>query len=321
MTRRVSSRLVAFVLALPFALQVPATASATASEAWIETSFALLSGRGGPGEGTNGAVVVPGTVFSLESEPAGVGDLEYPQRIAGLTDKIQRALSLGEVEVLYTFPTRTTVGEETELPPPSATSAIRVTVELQGYNESRATYEVRIGEGREVYAESVVSIERGKQAVVGGLDGEEAPYLFLVVSPSASRDREKGPRFVVGDVVPPRRIEGPAPQYTPVARTARIQGVVIVQALIGVDGRIHELKVLKGLPMGLSEAAAEAIREWRFEPARDESGNPVDVYYNLTVNFRLADEEEDAAAEEWDMAKPDASPSERAGGADEGDSE
>ena len=50
------------------------------------------------------------------------------------------------------------------------------------------------------------------------------------------------------------------------------------------DGK--EVKVLKGLPMGLDQAAAEAVKKWRFKPATL-NGKPVDVYYNLTVNFTL----------------------------------
>ena len=44
--------------------------------------------------------------------------------------------------------------------------------------------------------------------------------------------------------------------------------------------------VLKGLPMGLSEAAEEAVKRWKFKPATL-NGKPVSVYFNLTVNFQL----------------------------------
>jgi len=283
MTRNPSKALLALALTAVFALCAALPAAAAA----IDTHFALLAGHGGAAQGENGAVVVPGTVIPIEAGPAAAGDAEYPQRIANLAGKLRRTLSLGEVNVVYTFPTRSEVGEETELPPPSATSTVRVHVKLRGYNEKLATYEVRFRDGSKVFADSVVSVERGKQAVVGGLDGDEAPYLFLVVSPAAGHG---GPRLVEGDVVPPRRLYGPAPQYTPEARKARVQGVVIVRAVIGADGEVREVEVLKGLPLGLSEAAVEAIRAWSFEAARDGDGNPLEVYYNLTINFRLDDE-------------------------------
>jgi TonB family protein len=97
---------------------------------------------------------------------------------------------------------------------------------------------------------------------------------------------ETGPIQVGGDVRAPEKISAPQPQYTEIARKARIQGVVIVQAIIDKAGNVTNVKVLKGLPMGLEEAAVEAIKQWRFKPATL-NGRPVTVYYNLTVNFKL----------------------------------
>jgi len=96
----------------------------------------------------------------------------------------------------------------------------------------------------------------------------------------------EGPIHVGGDVKAPIKIDAPQPQYTEIARKARIQGVVIVQAIIDKSGDVTNVKVLKGLPMGLEEEAVKAIKRWKFQPATL-NGKPVDVYYNLTVNFRL----------------------------------
>jgi TonB family protein len=95
-----------------------------------------------------------------------------------------------------------------------------------------------------------------------------------------------GPILVGGDVKPPERVYAPQPTYTEIARKARIQGVVIVQAIIDREGNVTNVKVLKGLPMGLEEAAVEAMKQWKFKPATL-NGRPVTVYYNLTVNFKL----------------------------------
>jgi len=95
-----------------------------------------------------------------------------------------------------------------------------------------------------------------------------------------------GPIHVGGDVQAPVKTFAPQPQYTEIARKARIQGVVIVQAIIDKGGNVTNVKVLKGLPMGLDTAAVDSIKTWKFEPATL-NGKPVDVYYNLTVNFTL----------------------------------
>ncbi|MCZ6508691.1 MAG: energy transducer TonB [Acidobacteria bacterium] len=96
----------------------------------------------------------------------------------------------------------------------------------------------------------------------------------------------EGPIRVGGDVTRPVKISGPNPQYTEIARKARIQGVVIVEAIIGKDGSVRNVRILKPLPMGLDQAAVDAVSKWKFKPATL-NGKPVDVYYNLTVNFRL----------------------------------
>ena len=96
----------------------------------------------------------------------------------------------------------------------------------------------------------------------------------------------EGPIYVGGDVQPPEKVHSPQPQYTEIARKARVQGVVIVQAIIDKEGNVTNVKVLKGLSMGLDDEAVKAIKKWKFKPATL-NGKPVDVYYNLTVNFRL----------------------------------
>lgn len=96
----------------------------------------------------------------------------------------------------------------------------------------------------------------------------------------------EGPIYVGGDVKAPEKLFSPQPQYTEIARKARVQGVVIVQAIIDKEGNVTNVKVLKGLSMGLDDEAVKAIKKWQFKPATL-NGKPVDVYYNLTVNFRL----------------------------------
>lgn len=76
------------------------------------------------------------------------------------------------------------------------------------------------------------------------------------------------------------------PKYTEPARNARVAGIVIVEATIGKDGRVQDTKIIKGLPMGLSEEAEAAVRRWRFKPGTL-NGQPVATIFNLTVTFKL----------------------------------
>jgi protein TonB len=94
------------------------------------------------------------------------------------------------------------------------------------------------------------------------------------------------PFTVGGEVTAPVKLFGPSPPYTEDARRGRVQGVVILEAIIDALGNVTDVKVLKGLPAGLSDAAVEAASSWRFEPAR-RNGDPVPVFYNLTVRFSL----------------------------------
>jgi TonB family protein len=99
--------------------------------------------------------------------------------------------------------------------------------------------------------------------------------------------RDEEPVRVGGEVSAlPQPLQRVPPQYTEVARRARIQGVVILEAEIDREGRVTSTRVLKGLPMGLSEEAEKALAQWRFVPAH-RGGEPVPSLTTVTINFRL----------------------------------
>ncbi len=95
-----------------------------------------------------------------------------------------------------------------------------------------------------------------------------------------------GPIHIGGDVQRPVKVHAPQPNYPEIARRTRTQGVVIVEAIIDKRGDVTNVRILKGLPMGLSEAAVKAVKAWSFKPATL-NGKPVEVYYSLTINFAL----------------------------------
>jgi len=76
------------------------------------------------------------------------------------------------------------------------------------------------------------------------------------------------------------------PNYPPLARQARIQGSVLLQAEISKDGSIENLRLISGHPM-LAPAAIEAVKQWKYKPYFL-NGEPVEVETQITVNFTLS---------------------------------
>lgn len=76
------------------------------------------------------------------------------------------------------------------------------------------------------------------------------------------------------------------PVYPPLARTARVQGSVLLAAVIGKDGTIQNLHVVSGHPL-LTQSALDAVRQWRYKPYIL-NGEPVEVDTQVTVNFTLS---------------------------------
>jgi protein TonB len=92
---------------------------------------------------------------------------------------------------------------------------------------------------------------------------------------------------VGGQVEAAKLIFQPKPEYPPLAKMARIQGTVRLEAVISRDGTIQDLKVLSGHPL-LVKAALEAVQRWRYQPTLL-NGEPVEVITEIDVNFTLAE--------------------------------
>jgi protein TonB len=91
---------------------------------------------------------------------------------------------------------------------------------------------------------------------------------------------------VGGDVIAAQALYQP-PVYPPLAIMARIQGTVVLQAVLGKDGTVRGLKVLSGPPL-LARAALEAVKSWRYQPTLLNS-EPVEVLTEIEVKFSLSD--------------------------------
>jgi len=118
------------------------------------------------------------------------------------------------------------------------------------------------------------------------VDLPESDELFFGIPEGPPAIGPSGVLEVGGDVQAPVKVYAPQPIYTEEARAARVQGVVILRAIIDDGGQVVDVQVIKGLPLGMSEQTVDTVKTWRFDPAT-RNGQPVPVYFNFTVNFSL----------------------------------
>lgn len=95
----------------------------------------------------------------------------------------------------------------------------------------------------------------------------------------------RGPRRVGEGIREPRRIVDVAPAYPAIARAARIEGIVILEAIIDERGNVDRIRVVRSAPL-LDQAAIDAVGRWRYTPTLL-NGVPVQVLMTITLNFRL----------------------------------
>lgn len=125
----------------------------------------------------------------------------------------------------------------------------------------------------------------GASAVPGGMDvgalmpAEPAP-------PPAPPAAKPAPVRVGGAISQPRKIKDVAPVYPAIAQSARVQGVVILEAVIGEDGEVRDVRLLRSIPL-LDQAAIDAVRRWEFTPTLL-NGERVPIVMTVTVRFTLS---------------------------------
>jgi TonB family protein len=93
------------------------------------------------------------------------------------------------------------------------------------------------------------------------------------------------PVRIGGEIKPPVKTKDVRPVYPSIAQSSHLQGVVIVEAVVGPEGRVDQARVLRSIPL-LDQAAIDAVTQWEFEPTRL-NGVAVPVLFVVTVNFSL----------------------------------
>lgn len=164
-------------------------------------------------------------------------------------------------------------------PPPAAPKPAEPKTQPEVEPPTEMTEPVEVPE--QVNTDAVASEDSAGTGVEGGVEGGVAGGIEGGVPGGMSEVFRLG-----GPATAPQVIDDIKPVYPRLALAARIQGVVILEALIGSDGQVRDVKVLRGLSMGCTEAAVEAVKKRRYRPGMLE-GQPVEFALTVTVQFKL----------------------------------
>jgi protein TonB len=177
-------------------------------------------------------------------------------------------------------------------PPPKATAVQVVKAQseiVNGMIRAPKAIPKQIAMIKEEEAPPPVMTGGGVVGSIGGVSGGAMGGIIggIASSTSAVPKMAVPKRVVVSQgVTQGMLIHQVKPTYPPLARAARIQGSVVLQAVISKTGTIENLHLIQGHPM-LAPAAIEAVKQWRYKPYFL-NGEPVEVETQVTVNFTLA---------------------------------
>lgn len=129
--------------------------------------------------------------------------------------------------------------------------------------------------------EQTIASQEELQSVTPGVDTGDNN---IVVAPPTEDELPKFGEYVYVEELP-EAITKSTPAYPDIAREAGVDGTVMVQALVGKDGKVHDTKVVKSIPM-LDQAAVAAVKQWVFKPALS-NNKPVAVWVAVPVRFSL----------------------------------
>jgi protein TonB len=179
-------------------------------------------------------------------------------------------------------------------PPPAATPVVKVVKQIQtDIVNGQLRTPTKIPEKVKIVKEEEAPPPMASVGVVGGVPGgvpggQMGGVIGGIISaaplpvPKATPQKIK----VSQGVAQGNLIHEVKPSYPPIAKAARVQGQVILQATISKGGQIENLRVVQGHPM-LVQSALDAVKQWRYKPYML-NGEPVEVETQITVNFTLS---------------------------------
>jgi TonB family protein len=106
------------------------------------------------------------------------------------------------------------------------------------------------------------------------------------IGPGSGGGTGGGPYRPGAGITPPELVREVKPEFTDEARRRGVEGDVVLEIVVRRDGSVGDVKVLQGLGAGLDRRAIDAVRQWRFSPAK-RYGTPVDVLVEVAVEFKI----------------------------------
>jgi protein TonB len=166
---------------------------------------------------------------------------------------------------------------------------------LKAAQDARATLdaELKAQEGKwfKSYAKTkelaVAAKAAGDKAAADAVAGKEKADAIAAKAKADAAARAKAKAAAVrigGQIKAPTKIKDVKPVYPAIAKSARVAGVVMIEATIGSDGKVIDAKVVRSIPL-LDQAALDAVRQWEYTPTLL-NGVPVPVLVTVTINFR-----------------------------------
>lgn len=260
----------------------------------VTANFTILVGFPGDGSGASGAaLLVPGTVLPLDVPGSASASAQQTLREKSLsyTQAVEKLWSTFRLNPDRRLQSSTYLaagtGQILELPAIEGAN-VRISATLLASTATSVTYRVIFRQGDAVLADSNVPVVRGGRAVVGGMDGDAAPYIFLIIAPEMAEPVSKSiPEGKQPGFTAPLVIKQVNPIYPEEAKKQKIQGTVVLDAVLDTEGKVLDVRIIDDPHPSLSSAAAEAVRQWTFTPARKADGSPVSVRMSLTIVFNL----------------------------------
>jgi TonB family protein len=262
------------------------------------TNLSLLTGfPSDEAKESNTVLIQMGGVITLDSEfSQKEPDLneylkQYPLQLNELSTDLKKALRLERISLQNQGTEVLEMTKPQKLDYFEPGSGLELWMTLVSFTADQVVYHVKCTHASVNLVDTDISVLNGKRAVVGGMNGDSAPYFFIVIEPLNYLLKGRPLDSVLQN---PKLIHRVNPDYPETCLKAHISGSVLVEARITKNGKPVDIKAMESPHPDLSAAAIAALEQWEFRAATL-NDQPVEVYSSFTIIFRLEEQKEPAA--------------------------